>query len=61
MIMQPVPPHPPVGADIVQSLDDLSTAAGMSTMRNKTLKNAPGVPPIPARVGTSLSTGQPPP
>lgn len=51
----------PVGADIVQALDDLSTATGISTLRNRQLKAPPGVPPIPVRIGRSLSTGQPPP
>ena len=48
-------------ADIVLSLDDIGTAAGLSTLRNKILKEPPGVPPIPARVGKALSTGQPAP
>jgi len=51
----------PVGADIVQALDDLSTATGLSTLRNRQLKAPPVVPPIPVRIGRSLSTGQPPP
>ena len=58
---QPQNTQPPAGADIVQSLDDLGTAAGLSTLRNKILKAPPGVQPIPVRVGKSLSTGQPPP
>jgi hypothetical protein len=58
---QPQNTPQPAGADIVQSLDDLGTAAGLSTLRNKILKDPHGVPPIPARVGKSLSTGQPPP
>ena len=56
---QPQNTQPPAGADIVQSLDDLGTAAGLSTLRNRILKDPPGVPPIPARVGSARSDGTP--
>jgi hypothetical protein len=38
---QPQNTPQPAGADIVQSLDDLGTAAGLSTLRNKILKDPP--------------------
>jgi len=50
---------PPVGADIVQALDDLSTAAGLSTLRNRTLREPLKAPSIPARVGSARSDGTP--
>lgn len=49
----------PVGADLVQALDDLTTAAGMSTQRNKQLPAVLSVPSIPVRIGRAQSDGAP--
>jgi hypothetical protein len=61
MSSQPPANPPPAVADVVQSLDDLATAAGSSTLRNKILPATTGVPTIPVRIGKALSTGQPAP
>ena len=50
---------PPVGADIVQALDDLSTAAGLSTLRNRTLAAALEATSIGVRIGSANSDGTP--
>jgi hypothetical protein len=53
------PPRPPVGADLVQSLEDMVTATGLSTYRAKQLPPSVSSPPIPARTGKASSAGAP--
>jgi hypothetical protein len=43
---------------IVQSLDTLTTSAGLSTQHNKVLPNDAPVPSIPVRVGSALSAAR---
>jgi hypothetical protein len=53
MIQQPAPPP----ADLVTSLDTLTTAAGTTTRQNRILPQPAPAPAIPARVGTATYAG----
>jgi len=44
--------------DIIRTLDQVATAAGLSTQHNKRLPQPAPTPAIPARVGTAASNAQ---
>ena len=51
-------PQSPAGQGLVESLDRMTTGAGIGSLQSRRLAPAPALPSIPARVGTVFA-GQP--